>query len=332
MPRTSSPISPPRWNGRSTAITVILFLSDRVTAKQDNIVIGPGSSVAGGYLIIWFFIHFENTCQGHVACLLKIRSAHSRRRLITKSHSLLMLSFVVFGCATLSDSPETPTATNPETQITGAQSDNVSLNTGTKFDIAGVRDRKQSSSGTLSAEEVRQVQTLLKTVGFDPGRIDGAFGPKTKIALLRLRSGCSGLNDLLQGVDLEKIAPAIESSAATRNNAARTMLRKEDIRVIQVRLKDAGFDPGTVDGISGPDTRSAVARFRSGCSALKAMPPAVFEVAGSVDRGDISGDTMARDDIMTVPNPGGGAGSSESGSFTSAATKDSSAGGTRRLH
>ena len=251
---------------------------------------------------------------------------------MTKSLSLVMLSFAVFGCATLSDSPETPTAANPETRITGAQSDNVPMNTGTKLDIAGVHDRKQSSAFTLDAEEIRKVQTLLKTVGFDPGRIDGAFGPKTKMALLGLRSSCSGLNDLLQGVDLEKIAPAIESSGAHRNHAARTMLRKEEIRVIQVRLKDAGFDPGTVDGISGPNTRAAVARFRAGCSSVKAMPRAMFEVATSTERGDLSGATMARDDIMTVATPGGGAGSSESGSFTSAATKDSSAGGTRRLH
>ena len=250
---------------------------------------------------------------------------------MTKSLFLVMLSFAVFGCVTVSDCPETPIAANPETKITGAQSDNVPLNTGIELDNAGDRDRKQSSSYTLSTEEVRKVQTLLKTVGFDPGRIDGAFGPKTKNALLRLRSSCSGLNDLLQRVDLEKIAAAIESSEDHRKDAARTMLRKEEIRVIQVRLKDAGFDPGTADGIAGPNTRSAVARFRSGCRALNAMPPAVIEVAASTERGDISRVSMARDDKMTVAITAGGAGSSESGSFTSAATKDSSAGGTRRL-
>jgi peptidoglycan hydrolase-like protein with peptidoglycan-binding domain len=141
---------------------------------------------------------------------------------MTKSLSLVMLSFVVFGCATLSECPETPIAANPETKITGAQSDNVPPNTGARLDDAGVRDRKQSSSNTLSTEEVRQVQALLKTVGFDPGRIDGAFGPKTKIALLRLRSSCSGLNDLLQGAALDKIAPSIESSGGDRSGAAAT--------------------------------------------------------------------------------------------------------------
>jgi len=249
---------------------------------------------------------------------------------MTKSLSLVMLLFVVFGCATLSEQPETPAAADPENQISRAETENVPSNTGIKLSNARERDDKQPASVTLDAEEIRQVQTLLKTVGFDPGRIDGAFGPKTKIALLRLRSSCSGLNDLLRAVDLEKIAPAIGSSGANRNNAARTMLRKEEIRVIQVRLKDAGFDPGPVDGISGPNTRAAVARFRSGCGAVRTMPPAVLEAARSMEPDDMSGAAMAKDNIMTVAIPGG-AESSESGSFTSAATTDSSAGGTRRL-
>ena len=251
---------------------------------------------------------------------------------MTKTLSLAMLLFVVSGCATISDHLETATAVDSETRISSAESGNVQSNTGIELINAGDSDGKQSLSVTLNIEEVRQVQTLLKAVGFDPGRIDGAFGPKTKIALARLRSSCAGLNDLLQGVDLEKMAPSIESSGANRNHAARKMLRQEEIRVIQVRLKDAGFDPGTVDGISGPNTRAAVARFRAGCGAVKTMPPAVLEAARSMEPDDISGATMGRDDIMTVATPGGGAGSSKSGSFTSAATKDSSSGGTRRPH
>ncbi len=249
---------------------------------------------------------------------------------MTKSLSLVMLSFVVFGCATISECPETPIVANPETKITGAQSDNVPLNTGTRLDNAGVRDRRQTLSETLNTEEVRQVQTLLKTVGFDPGRVDGAFGPKTKVALLRLRSSCTGLNDLLHGVALERIAPSIESSGADRSGAAMETPRKEQIRVIQVRLKDAGFDPGTVDGIAGPNTRSAVARFRSGCRALNAMPPAVFEVAASAEQGDKSGPTAARNGMTADAVPDGGVARSNSRRLSGTATNDSSAVGMRR--
>lgn len=331
MPLTSSPISPPPWNGRSTATTAHLFLSDRLIAKQDNIVIGPGSSVAGGDSIIWFFIHFENASQGHVACLLKIRSTQSRRAQMKKSLSLVVLSFAVFGCATLSECPETPIAANPETQITGAQSENVPGGTGTQIDNAGVRDHKQTLSETLSTEEVRRLQTMLKTVGFDPGRIDGAFGPKTKFAFLRMRSGCSGLNDLLQGSALERMAPSIESSGGDRSGAAKATQRKEEIRVIQVRLKDAGFNPGTVDGIAGPNTRAAVARFHSGCRALIAMPPAVFEVAASAEQGDMGSATAARNGMPADRVPGGGGEHSNFIVSNGAANNEPSANEIRRL-
>jgi len=112
---------------------------------------------------------------------------------MTKSLSLVMLLFVVFGCATLSEQPETPAAADPENQISSAGTKNVPSNSGVKRNNAGDSDRKQPSSVTLDAEEIRKVQTLLKTVGFDPGPVNGAFGPKTKIALSRLRSSCAGL-------------------------------------------------------------------------------------------------------------------------------------------
>jgi len=249
---------------------------------------------------------------------------------MTKSFSLGLLLFVVFGCATLSEQPETPAAADPENRISSPETENVPSNASVKLSNVRESDDKQSSSVTLDTEKIRQVQTLLKTVGFDPGRIDGAFGLKTKKALLRLRSSCSGLNDLLQGVDLEKIAPAIESSGAHRKDAVRAMLRKEEIRVIQVRLKDAGFDPGTVDGISGPDTRSAVARFRSGCGALKTMPPAVFEAAGSAEQSDMNGPTTARNGRTADAVRQGGVAHSKSSRLSGTATNDSSAVGMRR--
>jgi len=48
----------------------------------------------------------------------------------------------------------------------------------------------------------------------------------------------------------------------------------EGIRLIQVRLKDAGFDPGPIDGRSGAKTRAAFLRFQAGCTTLKNLPPA----------------------------------------------------------
>jgi peptidoglycan hydrolase-like protein with peptidoglycan-binding domain len=43
-----------------------------------------------------------------------------------------------------------------------------------------------------------------------------------------------------------------------------------------VRLKDAGFDVGPVDGVMGFKTKSALVRFQSGCTMVKDFP-AIFE-------------------------------------------------------
>ena len=45
---------------------------------------------------------------------------------------------------------------------------------------------------------------------------------------------------------------------------------------MQVRLKDAGFDVGPVDGVMGFKTKSALLRFQSGCTMVKDLP-AIFE-------------------------------------------------------
>ena len=57
--------------------------------------------------------------------------------------------------------------------------------------------------------------------------------------------------------------------APTRNEtllpvAASTHSRsQEDIRILQLRLRDAGFDPGPFDGVMGPKTRSALERYEA---------------------------------------------------------------------
>ena len=251
---------------------------------------------------------------------------------MTKSLCWAMLLFVVSGCVALTEESGSSIDANPETPFVTAQSDNIQSSTGKKIVNGLERDYGQPSPIKLDAEEIRKVQNMLKTVGFYSGRIDGDFSPKTRIALLRLRSSCSALNDLMQEGALAKIVPVIESSGANRNNPAGTMLKKEDIRVIQVRLKDAGFNPGIVDGIVGPNTRAAVAQFRFGCGAAETIPAALLEAARSRNPDDITGATMAIDDIMNVAIPRGGLGSMKSGSFVPAGTNDANGGAPRPSH
>jgi peptidoglycan hydrolase-like protein with peptidoglycan-binding domain len=38
---------------------------------------------------------------------------------------------------------------------------------------------------------------------------------------------------------------------------------QEEIRILQLRLRDAGFDPGPFDGVMGPKTRLALQQFQA---------------------------------------------------------------------
>ncbi len=56
---------------------------------------------------------------------------------------------------------------------------------------------------------------------------------------------------------------------ATKQIATDKFSSVDEIRLIQVRLKDAGFDVGPVDGVMGSKTKSALLRFQSGCTMVK---------------------------------------------------------------
>ena len=112
-----------------------------------------------------------------------------------------------------------------------------------------------------SKQEIKSMQAQLRAVGFDPGPVDGVLGAKTMSALRGLQSVCASLKDLLENPTngISARAGAIDATA-------------EEIRLIQVRLKDAGFDVGAVDGVMGLKTRSALIRAQAGCTMIKDAP------------------------------------------------------------
>jgi hypothetical protein len=118
---------------------------------------------------------------------------------------------------------------------------------------------------TIDPEEIRSLQARLRAAGVYTGPIDGIAGPKTRSGILRLQAACENLKDLLETSNSEIFEVSAESQAKPDS---------ESIRLIQVRLKDAGFDPGPIDGRSGAKTRAAFLRFQAGCTTLKNLPPA----------------------------------------------------------
>lgn len=137
------------------------------------------------------------------------------------------------------------------------------------------------SSGAAPMPDRRETQTLqtqLHSAGFNPGPIDGIFGHKTRSLLAQLKHSCPLAPDFAQMLDHPSLrighsasdgpkrntSKSPEASAQTGGDRARQPPRsQEEIRVLQLQLRDAGFDPGPFDGIMGPKTQSALQHYQA---------------------------------------------------------------------
>jgi peptidoglycan hydrolase-like protein with peptidoglycan-binding domain len=134
-------------------------------------------------------------------------------------------------------------------------------------------DRETPSSPppatTQTAPDLRIAQTLLTFLGHDPGPLDGRPGPRTQSAISEFQrsrgSGPTGEADagLLAALETET------KRAFERNRIAET-------RLVQQMLALRGFDPGALDGLSGPRTRAAITAFQQ----ARGAPP-----TGNIDGG-----------------------------------------------
>lgn len=124
------------------------------------------------------------------------------------------------------------------------------------------------------------LQSQLRTAGFDPGPADGILGARTKALLEILHSSCSMAKEFQGALDqpvrarnsaTRIAAPAeaskpLTASVPARNetiqSAAVPQSRSQDeVRVLQLRLRDAGFDPGPFDGVMGAKTKAALEQY-----------------------------------------------------------------------
>ena len=103
---------------------------------------------------------------------------------------------------------------------------------------------------------VKEVQTLLKLYGYNPGRIDGVLGIQTRNTLERFQKG----NQLKQTrfIDKEtwkKLNRFVENGFV--------VYFELNVKLLQRTLKESGSDPGRVDGKFGAKTKKAVKEFQA---------------------------------------------------------------------
>jgi len=173
--------------------------------------------------------------------------------------SIVIAVFLLSACATVTEDNGSQVAVQelptPVAEIQPVESNASSPAEPAKNKVARKIPTKQ---------EIKSIQAQLKVAGFDPGPVDGTVGAKTTSALRRLQSGCANLKDLLEN-PTSGILGAMQMGKDSVSNT-------DEIRMIQVRLKDAGFDAGPVDGVMGVKTKAALLRFQSGCTMVKDFP------------------------------------------------------------
>src|SRR5215510_7715616 len=174
-------------------------------------------------------------------------------RIVTNT---LLFLFLVSGCGLSKEEIQAPKLSEPTPAPVAS----------TPVEISSDRTSPATIPGNtiVSKEEAKMLQARLKAAGFYVGPIDGIVGPKTKSGLLRLQAACANLKDLLEPSSVG--APSAKLDTINRSS------KSEEARLIHVRLKDTGFEPGPIDGVTGAKTRAAFLRFEAGCTMLNNSP------------------------------------------------------------
>ena len=115
------------------------------------------------------------------------------------------------------------------------------------------------------ATQVRMVQRTLRRLGWQPGPLDGLYGPKTEAAVTRFQSATGVAADGIVGRQTRQALTLARSEPLRRGVGFVQPDGSPRVRALQARLRGRGLRPGPVDGLFGPRTQAAVKRLqRSG--------------------------------------------------------------------
>jgi peptidoglycan hydrolase-like protein with peptidoglycan-binding domain len=175
---------------------------------------------------------------------------------MTKNGVIIPICFIVVSGCSIFDSSEMTMETT-KVPVAVIQSDTPQAVPEAQY--ATSKETTIVQSRSIGVEDIRRLQRRLRELGFDPGPVDGVAGVKTKSAFKRLETGCGKLEPLSENLP-NSLIEASSNSAITAKVPSRA-----DTVILQSQLRTAGFDPGPVDGILGPKTKSLVAMLHSSC-------------------------------------------------------------------
>ncbi len=116
-----------------------------------------------------------------------------------------------------------------------------------------------------TGEAVTRLQNRLKELGYYTGTVDGQFGPGTRTAVTLFQQQNSLQADGVVGPDTNEVLYSFSAKPAITPEPTAVPTPTPDTTstaAVQQRLKDLGYYTGTVDGLSGPGTKKAIALFQ----------------------------------------------------------------------
>jgi peptidoglycan hydrolase-like protein with peptidoglycan-binding domain len=104
-------------------------------------------------------------------------------------------------------------------------------------------------------EQVKALQRRLDALGFDPGPLDGHYGPRTTAAVKHLQHHNGFKADGIVGRLTARLLAHNTPQPPTNDRAQR-------VKTLQHQLTWLGYQPGRADGHYGPQTTQAVKQFQ----------------------------------------------------------------------
>jgi peptidoglycan hydrolase-like protein with peptidoglycan-binding domain/DNA invertase Pin-like site-specific DNA recombinase len=147
----------------------------------------------------------------------------------------------------------------PGTSIAGGASQSTRSSSDAATDLL---QQGAGYAGEGEALRVKALQRRLHALGWQPGRSDGLFGPRTEAAVSRFQNAAGLAADGIVGPATRKALNRSADGRLARGAGYAAPAGDPRVAKLQRELRRRGLSPGPVDGRYGPRTEAAVLRLQ----------------------------------------------------------------------